>query len=151
MTLPVPHLDPLLLDLEAFVALLGTESKALASGDADHLAGLSGERQTLGLGIAERWKTLGAALGLPPGTAFAELRKKGESVHPDPSRWSMLERLSREAYRLNQINGRLIDEQLRRNQAAIQLLQRAASNRGLYGADGRVTDFLNINRSIDSA
>ena len=151
MTPSASPLDPLLLDLEAFVTLLEAESKALAAGDADRLAALSGERQTLGLGIAERWKTLAAALGLSPGAGFAALRDKGEAIQPDQARWSRLDNLAREASRLNQVNGRLIEEQLRRNQAAIQVLQRAATNRGLYGADGRVTDFLNSNRSIDSA
>jgi flagellar biosynthesis/type III secretory pathway chaperone len=151
MTSTASPLDPLLLDLEAFVTLLETESKALAAGDADRLTTLSGERQTLGLGIAERWKALAAGLGLSPGAGFAALREKGEALQPDPARWGKLDNLAREASRLNQINGRLIEEQLRHNQAAIQVLQRAATHRGLYGADGRVTDFLNGNRSIDSA
>jgi flagellar biosynthesis/type III secretory pathway chaperone len=44
----------------------------------------------------------------------------------------------------------LIEEQMRRTQAAMQVLQ-SASSRGLYGADGRMNDLLNTTRSIDSA
>jgi flagellar biosynthesis/type III secretory pathway chaperone len=64
--------------------------------------------------------------------------------------WQLLEKLTADAARLNRVNGRLIEEQMRRTQAAMQVLQ-SASTRSLYGADGRFSDGLNLNRSIDSA
>lgn len=138
-------------DLKSFVGLLAEEARVLAAGDPDQLARLTAERQNLGLGIAEHWKTLATLLGLPAQAGFAALREQARRVSPVQSGWSQLEDLAREAAHLNQVNGRMIEEQLRRNQAAIQVLQNAGSRRGLYGADGRVTDFLNVNRSIDTA
>lgn len=151
MTLIDDLLGKLSKDLESFVALLTEETNALASGDPDQLARLVATRQNLSLGIANHWKSLAGQLGLAPQTGFAGLRDKALSVTSATSAWRRVEELAREASHLNQVNGRLIEEQLRRNQAAIQVLQSAAANRGLYGSDGRVTDFLNVNRSIDTA
>lgn len=145
------RLGQLTRDMKAFVALLTEESNALASGDPDRLDKLIATRQNLSLGIADHWKYLAAHFGLAPQTDFAGLRAKAMAVASTASTWQHLEDLAREASRLNQVNGRLIEEQLRRNQTAIQVLQQAAANRGLYGSDGRVTDFLNVNRSIDTA
>jgi flagellar biosynthesis/type III secretory pathway chaperone len=58
--------------------------------------------------------------------------------------------LTQEAARLNRINGRLIEEQMRSTQAAMQVLQ-SASIRSLYGSDGRLSNVLDNYRSIDSA
>lgn len=147
-------LASLIQDMKSFLALLEEESKALASGDSESLSRLVSERQNLGLGIADHWKSVAVLLGMSPREGFAALRDKALADAAPASRppaWNELENLAREATRLNQINGRLIEEQLRRNQAAMQILQSAAANRGLYGADGRVTDFLNVNRRIDTA
>lgn len=148
------RLAALIRDMQSFLALLEEEALALASGDSDGLSRLASERQNLGLSIAGHWKTVAGFLGMSPGEGFAALRDKAMAANSPASRstaWHELENLSREASRLNQVNGRLIEEQLRRNQAAMQILQTAAANRGLYGADGRVTDFLNVNRKIDTA
>ncbi len=140
-------------DLRALLALLEKEALALGSGDADGLSRLLAERQALSLGIADHWKAVAAQLGMPPGSGFAALRDKALSAPPPraTAAWRELESLSRDASRLNQVNGRLIEEQMRRNQAAMQVLQSAAANRGIYGSDGRVADFLHVNRSIDTA
>lgn len=148
------RLATLVRDMKTFLALLEEESKALASGDSECLSRLVSERQNLGLGIADHWKSVAGLLGLSPQEGFAALRDKalaGATPASRSSSWNELENLAREASRMNQVNGRLIEEQLRRNQAAMQILQSAAANRGLYGADGRVTDFLNVNRKIDTA
>lgn len=145
------RLAKLLNEMSAFLSLLEEESVALASGDSDRLSSLISERQTLGLGISDLWKGLAGQLGLSPQAGFAALRDKALATFPASPAWHELENLAREASRLNQVNGRLIEEQLRRNQAAMQVLQTASANRGLYGSDGRVTDFLNVNRRIDTA
>lgn len=147
------RLGALIRDMKSFLALLEEEAVAVASGDSEGLSRLVSERQNLGLDIAEHWKIVAALLDMSPQEGFAALRDKALAASPasrSPA-WHELENLAREASRLNQVNGRLIEERLRRNQAAMQILQTAAANRGLYGADGRVTDFLNINRTIDTA
>lgn len=152
MTALYDRLADLTRDMRAFLALLQREGTALASGDAEGLSRLVAERQNLSLGIADLWKTVAGLLGMPARAGFVLLRDKALSEPgARPAAWRELEDLSREAARLNQVNGRLIEEQLRRNQAAMQVLQSAAANRGIYGADGRVSDFLNVNRSIDTA
>lgn len=139
-------------DIRRFLTLLEKEALALASGDAEGLTALLNERQALSQEIAEHWKSLASQLGLPAQAGFPALRDKALAESgAQAAAWRELENLSREASRLNQVNGRLIEEQMRRNQAAMQVLQNAAANRGIYGADGRVSDFLNVNRSIDSA
>jgi hypothetical protein len=40
---------------------------------------------------------------------------------------------------------------MRRTQVALQILQHSMSSRGVYDAGGKVTDFVNLNRKIDSA
>jgi flagellar biosynthesis/type III secretory pathway chaperone len=148
------RLATLVRNMKSFLTLLEEESTALASGDSESLSRLVSERQILGLGISDHWKAVAVLLGVSPQEGFAALRDKALSGAAPASlspAWHELENLAREASRLNQVNGRLIEEQLRRNQAAMQILQSAAANRGLYGADGRVTDFLNVNRKIDTA
>ncbi len=151
MTLLDDQLGKITRDMKAFVALLTEEEQALTSGDPDQLAKLSANREKLSLAIADHWKSLAGLLGLSAQTGFAGLREKALAIAPATPVWQELETLARKASQLNQVNGRLIEEQLRRNQTAIQVLQGAAANRGLYGSDGRVTDFLNVNRRIDTA
>lgn len=157
MTALNDRLAALTRDMKAFLALLEEESLALASADSDRLTRLVAERQNLSLDIVEHWKRLAALLGMPAQAGFAALRDKalatpaGAPANAARATWRELEGLSREAARLNQVNSRLIDEQMRRNQAAMQILQSAAANRGIYGADGRVSDFFNVQRTIDTA
>lgn len=124
---------------------------ALAAGNADLLAGLTVQRRNLSLRIGDLWKRLAGQLGTPAQAGFAVLRDKALAGKPASPAWQSLEKLVHEAARLNQVNGRLIEEQMRRNQTALQVLRNAASSRSLYGADGRVSDFPNVNRTIDTA
>jgi flagellar biosynthesis/type III secretory pathway chaperone len=145
------QLSHLARELEAFLALLEEEALALSAGNPDRLSELVSQRQHASLRLAGHWKELAAQLQLPPQAGFAALRDKAMARAAPSAAWRALESLTREAARLNQVNGRLIEEQMRRNQAAMQVLQSAVASRGLYGADGRVSDFPNLNRSIDSA
>lgn len=145
------QLSRLARELEAFLALLEEEALALSAGNPDRLSELVSLRQSASLRLAGHWKELAEQLQLPPQAGFAALRDKAMAGAAPSAAWRALESLTREAARLNQVNGRLIEEQMRRNQAAMQVLQSAVASRGLYGADGRVSDFPNLNRSIDSA
>jgi flagella synthesis protein FlgN len=144
-------LAALIRELESFLALLEEEAMVLAAGNPDRLSELVSQRQHTSLRIAQLWKDLAGLLGLAPAAGFPALRDKALAGAPPSRSWQLLEKLTHEASRLNHLNGRLIDEHMRRNQAAMQVLQNAAANRGLYGSDGRVSDFPNLNRSIDTA
>jgi flagellar biosynthesis/type III secretory pathway chaperone len=124
--------------LESFLALLEEEALALASGNSEQLETLTQQRLNVSLQLAEDWRRLPA------------LRLRAFSDSAPTANWHRLEKLTHAAAQLNRVNGRLIEEQMRRTQAAMQVLQ-SASSRGLYGADGRMNDLLNTTRSIDSA
>jgi len=149
-TLLDPHLKPLNQALEAFLALLEEEAIALASGNSDRLGELTHQRHVASQHLAEHWRRLAELLGLPADAGLPALRMRACADATPSANWQLLEKLTADAARLNRVNGRLIEQQMRRAQAAMQILQ-SASSRSLYGADGRLSDTLNLNRSIDSA
>ncbi len=136
--------------LAEFIALLAEEAEALTSNDPERLGEINQTRQAASRHISGLWGQLGEHLGVPANTGLPALRMRAFVDHPVSPNWLQLEKLAGEAARRNQINGRLIEEQMRRTQAALQILQ-SASSRGLYGADGRFNNTFNTNRSIDTA
>jgi flagellar biosynthesis/type III secretory pathway chaperone len=145
----IPHLDTLVQELTSFINLLEQEAAALAANQADALAPLIAQRATANRRLAGLWQALTTGLGLPATTPLAELRGRCAALAPEE--WRQVEDMAHHADRLNRLNSRLIEEQLRRTQAAVQVLRSAAGSRMLYGADGRMSEFLNPNRSIDTA
>lgn len=143
-------LDTLNQQLESFLALLEEEAIALASSHSDRLVELTHLRHSASRNLAEQWQRLAEQLGLPADAGLPALRMRAFADSPPSADWQRLEKLTEAAARLNRVNGRLIEEQMLRTQAALQVLQ-SASSRNLYGADGRLNDILNIHRSIDSA
>jgi flagellar biosynthesis/type III secretory pathway chaperone len=137
-------------ELELFLALLEEESIALASDNSEHLERLTHQRHKGSQNLAELWQQLAEQLGLPADAGLPAFRLCAFS-DSDPSQdWLHLEKLTHAAAHLNRINGRLIEEQMRRTQAAMQVLQ-SASTRSLYGSDGRLNDTLIQHRNFDSA
>lgn len=145
-----PSLKAVNQGLEVFLALLEEEAIALASGNSDRLGELTHDRHSASQHLTEHWRRLAELLGLPADAGLPALRIRAFADMTPSAAWQRLEKLTHEAARLNRVNGRLIEEQMRRTQAAMQVLQ-SASSRSLYGADGRLSDILNVNRSIDSA
>jgi flagellar biosynthesis/type III secretory pathway chaperone len=143
------ELQHLSLALEAFVTLLREESAALAAADSARLEALLPRRGEAQARTAEAWQRLTQRLQLGQNASLAALRQR---LYPQqaPEPWLRLEQHAQEAARLNQLNTQLIDEQMRRTQAALQVLQNAASRRGLYGSDGRLSDSLTTTRTIDT-
>ncbi|PIV89171.1 MAG: hypothetical protein COW48_01840 [Hydrogenophilales bacterium CG17_big_fil_post_rev_8_21_14_2_50_63_12] len=145
----IAHLDALARELSAFINLLEQEAAALATNQADALAPLIAQRETTNRRLADLWQALTRELALPATTTLAALREHCDVLAPEA--WRQVEDRARHAERLNRLNSLLIDEQLRRTQAAVQVLRSAAGSRTLYGADGRMSDSLNPKRSIDTA
>jgi flagellar biosynthesis/type III secretory pathway chaperone len=143
------HLDALARELAAFASLLEQEAAALAANQADALTPLINDREAANRRLAGLWQGLTDSLGLPVTAGLAALRE--QCLGQAPEAWRQVEEMAHHAERMNRLNSRLIDEQLRRTQAAVQVLRSAAGSRMLYGADGRMSEFLNPNRSIDSA
>ncbi len=146
---PVPQLDALARELAAFIELLEQEATALAASQADALGPLTARRDSMNRRIASLWLNLTGSLGLPDSSPFTVLGERCLALAPDA--WRQVEELARHAERMNRLNSRLIDEQLRRTQVAVQVLRNAAGGRTLYDADGRVSDLFQSNRSIDTA
>lgn len=134
-----------------FIALLEDEALALAAQDSPGLEALLPRRNEAHRQLATLWLALAKQAGTEQPKGLTDLRER-LFPHGRPSTaWQRLEELAHASDRLNRVNGRLLEEQMRRTQAAMQVLQNSIASRGLYGADGRVTDFLNVNRKIDSA
>ena len=137
--------------LTDFIALLEEEAMALAAQNSESLAALLPRRNEAHRLLASRWLKLAEHAGTDKPTGLVDLRERFFSDKRPSPPWQRLEELVHVSDRLNRVNGRLIEEQMRRTQTAMQVLQSTLAGRGLYGADGRVADFLNVNRRIDSA
>lgn len=137
--------------LADFIALLEEEAVALSAQNSEQLTALLPRRNGAHRVLASLWMKLAQSAGTEKPTGLADLRERIFAGARPSSTWQRLEELVHASDRLNQINGRLIEEQMRRTQTAMQVLQSTLASRGLYGADGRVADFLNVNRRIDSA
>ncbi|MEW5771220.1 MAG: flagellar protein FlgN [Pseudomonadota bacterium] len=144
-------IDGLCEALADFTALLEEESAALAAQDAERLSTLLPRREAGNRELAEHWRRLAEMAGPRAPAGLASLRGQlfGDAV-PPPA-WQRLEQLAHDADRLNRVNARMLDEQMRRTQTAMQVLQNTLSSRSVYGSDGRVTGLFQTNRSIDSA
>lgn len=140
-------LTGLKLELAGFLGLLEEEAAALASGRADDLDALTQRRDAANRSLAARWRALATHLNLAADANLDAVRERCAAL-PE---WAETEALAQQSARLNRLNSKLIDEQLRRTQAAVQVLRNAAGNRTLYGADGRMSDFSDLHRNIGSA
>jgi len=127
------------------------EEEALALRDADRLAALLPRREEIHHELAEQWRELAQQAGGMPPAGLADLRQRLEAQSPSSPAWQELVELAHTTDRLNRVNARLIEEQMRRTQAALQVLRHSLSSREVYGADGRLADFLRTHRRIDSA
>ena len=144
-------LEGLVTVLTQFVSILGQEAEALGNSDAEALAGLASRKELQGRELARLWQGLSTELGLQEMVGLPMLREcVSRGILPAQS-FDRLEGLCLEAERQNRVNGKLIEEQIRRTQAAMNILQQAAASHSLYGADGRMTGATNRNRSIGSA
>jgi flagellar biosynthesis/type III secretory pathway chaperone len=148
------HLDPILKtlnhEIEIFLGLLKEESLALTRNDSEQLGELTHQRDYVSQNMAKHWSQLAEQLDLPADATLPALELRAFPLNNPSEDWRKLEKLTQEAARLNRINGRLIEEQMRSTQAAMQVLQ-SASIRSLYGSDGRLSNVLDNYRSIDSA
>lgn len=134
-----------------FIQFLEEEAVALAAKDADALGNLLPRRNEIHRMLAGSWLALSKQAGVEEPKGLQDMKRYLFANNPPPPSWQRLEELAHVSDRLNHINGRLIEEQMRRTQAAMQVLQSSLSSRGVYGADGKVSNFMNVNRRIDSA
>lgn len=144
-------IDQLGLALTDFNSFLEAEAAALASQDADKLSELLPRRNELHRTLAKRWLAIAQLAGTQAPKGLADLRGRLFPSQRPTANWERLEALVHASDRLNQVNGRLMEAQMHRTQVALGILQNSMASRGLYGADGRVTELQSMNRRIDSA
>ncbi|MEW6677083.1 MAG: flagellar protein FlgN [Pseudomonadota bacterium] len=150
-----PELDTALGRLTAtltdFNSFLEEEAAALMGQDAERLSGLLPRRNELHRALAGAWLSLAKLAGTQEPRGLADLRARLFPQGPLPTQWTRLEALVHASDRLNQVNGRLMEEQMRRTQVALQILQNSVASRGVYGSDGRMAGLYATARTIDSA
>jgi flagella synthesis protein FlgN len=130
------------LALTRFISLLKTEQRALKEGFVEALEQLAQEKSAL-VGELNRLEAKrardAAQVGCDgAGTAAWVAREGGMQA---TNMWLEMLDLAREARRLNQVNGILIDTMMRNNKQALNVLQAAAQRASLYGPDGRSENY----------
>lgn len=147
------RLDALAGLLRNLLDTITLESEALQRGEAEVLPELTAAKERHARALASGWTALTDQLHLPPPVTRQAIEqaldKRSEPGVADA--WSRIVGLIDEAERLNRLNGRLIEEQLRRTQSALDILQSAARHQSLYGADGHSVELHSSRRSIDEA
>ncbi|MCS6786597.1 MAG: flagellar protein FlgN [Thiobacillaceae bacterium] len=139
--------------LAALLEVLQAEEQALRTSDADGLRALSPEKERQAAEVAAAWSALTGSLGLPsdaPPAAVAEaigLRSDTASN----TRWAEVRTLIDRTAMLNRLNGRLIEEGLRRTTAAMTVLSAAAGQGEVYGADGLSQGLFTLHHDIGEA
>jgi flagellar biosynthesis/type III secretory pathway chaperone len=139
--------------LRKLLETLTLEGEALQRGDAEALPELTAAKEGHARALASAWTALTGQLHLtPPVTRQAiEQALDARSEAAVAEAWSAIVGLIAETERQNRYNGRLIEEQLRRTRSALDILQSAARQQALYGADGHRIELLSPHRSIDEA
>lgn len=147
------RLDALSGSLHNLLDTLSQEGEVLQRGKAEDLPELTAAKEQHARALASAWSALTEQLNLPPSVTRQAIEQALDTRY-EPGlveAWSRIADLINETGRLNRLNGRLIEEQLRRTQSALDILQSAASQQALYGADGHSVELLSPQRSIDEA
>ncbi|GAO37522.1 FlgN [Sulfuricella sp. T08] len=148
----VKNLEAELRAFQDFIKVLQTEQDALVQGNVDpllELARIKSEKVVLLSQLAENRARFLSALGYPQeqGGMMKWLQQRDGGNPHIAELWQQLLALAENAQQLNQINGSMIDTQLRNNQQALAILQAAANQSALYGPDGQ-TQALGLGRPI---
>ena len=123
--------------LRAFVALLEREEALLIAGEADALFALTDEKTDRYRRLQRLHEDRALLLGrmARPATE-ASIRELCASLPDTLAYWDEIRELAREAQRRNALNGKLVAERMRHNQAALAVLLTAADRPQLYDAGG---------------
>lgn len=148
-----PHLlQALLAALADFQAALARENIALQGNPGDLGEAVRDKEQRIGE-LSRLWLELAKQLGCPApaSRALIEARLQAKPDGKLALSWAKVIAQADASEQLNQLNGKLIQEQMRRTENALRILQSSASQRTLYGADGQVVDLFQAGRRIDEA
>jgi flagella synthesis protein FlgN len=129
---------------QALLAVLRQEQKRLLEADAESLTALLAEKSRVAAHIGElalgRHRALAGAGFDGNETGMRAWITRLAADSDIAQSWNQLLELAREAKEINRINGLLINRQLARNQAALNVLQGVGQNANLYGPDGQAAN-----------
>ncbi|PKO58012.1 MAG: flagellar protein FlgN [Betaproteobacteria bacterium HGW-Betaproteobacteria-13] len=126
------------IQLREFLDHLQREEALLVSGDTEGLLALTTtktERYRQLQRLHDDRALLLGRLGLP--NKDASIRQVCAQLPRVLARWDEVIELAREARTRNELNGKLINERMQHNQAALSVLLSAANHPQLYDADGQ--------------
>jgi flagella synthesis protein FlgN len=126
--------------LQRFLQILQSEQDALTGGSIDKLADISrlkSEQVVLlsQLTASQFPNSRGTAVSADDITQLIR-ETDPDGKHGLAKNWGKLTELAKQAQHLNQLNGAMIEAQLKHNQQALAILQEAATQNSLYGPDG---------------
>lgn len=124
--------------LNQLCQLLSEESHCLKEGKTEDLARLAALKAECARDLTNTWAAVISQLGLTPPLTRAAFEQSLQRIADTRLRdiWFRIEKLIAETDRLNRQNGLIIEEQLGRTQRALEILQAAAMEQAIYGADG---------------
>lgn len=123
--------------MQQFVTLLEREEATLIAGDIDNLMAISQQKSEIYLNLQRHHDgrmLLLAKRNLPNNDA--SIRSLCQTLPDTLARWDELLELARTAKVRNETNGKLINERMQHNQAALSILLAAADAPQLYDAEG---------------
>lgn len=126
--------------LQSFLLILQSEHRALTEGKIDKLTEFSRLKSEQAIQLSQ----LSASHPLTRGDYSTPSRDLTESIrsmdsdgqHDLLKLWEKLMDLAKQAKYQNQLNGAMIEAQMKHNQQALAILQEAAKQSSLYGPDG---------------
>lgn len=126
--------------LQNFLLILQSEHKALTEGNIDKLTEFSRLKSEQAVQLSQ------LSAGHPPalsdaGPSVRDITESIRKMDPDGKHdlmrfWEKLMDLAKQARYQNQLNGAMIEAQMKHNQQALAILQEAARQSSLYGPDG---------------
>jgi hypothetical protein len=144
MTAESGNLATLRAELGAFAGALEHEAEALAAPGQAGLADAVEAKTRRAEAVAGQWRVTGAWL--------RGQEAPGGSLPPALcAEWDEILALAARVKSLNERNARLIEAQMHRTRAALDVLQAAARPVNLYGSDGYLQDGAGPGHSLDKA
>lgn len=127
--------------LHQFITILESEQDALTEGNIDKLYEISRQKSEQVIRLsqlsASHFSNQNIANDTPEEIALIFQKADPDGKFALTQRWEKLSALANEAKHLNQLNGVMIETQLKHNQQALSILQEAAMQNSLYGPDGQ--------------
>lgn len=137
--------------MRRLIEQLEAERLALLAANSDDIEAIAREKLRLTEAINQAEFSRCAALGLPPErVAIADWGNRLADGDPLKPAWRQLMVLVREARKLHQRNGSLLDALATQTGQSLEVLRRLHRGPALYGSDGQ-SERANNSRIVDSA